>query len=343
MRKIISFISLSVVVLSVQAQTTLTSATHGFIANERNPMVLTNYVEPGSSGKGIVWDFSKLEVTNNFEGLIHDSFASRCCALFPKGNTVLEEFGNYFVFQTSDNRLEQYGFLTSTGNTQIVYKKPFVKMQYPFTFGSNYSGNFEGEYISNGKSIGQVSGSYKVEGDANGTLRLPNGKELENTLRVKEVKTTKQLINNVVIKIEDVTYRWYVQNHRFPVLVLIKSTYIPQNGSVSYSTKAAFNSNVMNATTSVAELGNDFKLDIYPNPYQGRVNIEYYLGKSCNVNISVFDLTGKLVKVLVNGTENEGSQKHYFSASELGMPVGAYIVKLRIDSKEISRKILEIK
>lgn len=342
MRKIISFLALGVIALGVQAQTTLTNETHGFTPNERNPMVLTNYVEPGNSGKSILWDFSKLDVASNFEGLIHDSFVSSCCTLFPKGNTVLEEFGNYFVFQASNSRLEQYGFMTSTGSVQIHYDKPFVKMQYPFTYGSSFSGDFEGDYISNGKTIGRIHGSYKVEGDASGSLRLPNGKVLENTLRVKEVKSTKQVINSVVTKVEDVTYRWYVPNHRFPVLVLIKSTYIPQTGNESFSTKAAFNSNVMSAITSISEVERSFRLDIYPNPYQGKVNIVYTLNKSSNVNISVFDISGKLVRVVVDGTENPGQQKHYFSASELGMPAGAYIVKLRVDNKEISRKILEI-
>lgn len=343
MRKLLLLLALGSTVFVTKAQTTLTNETHGFVHNEKNPMILTNYIEPGNMGKSVVWDFSDLEVTNNFVGLIHDNFVSKCCSLFPVGNTVLEEFGNFFVFETSQNRLEQYGFLTSTGNTQILYTKPFVKMQYPFTYGSSFSGNFEGDYILNGQTIGKINGSYKVDGDGKGVLRLPNGKELENTLRVKEVKTTKQNINNVTTTIEDVTYRWYVSNHRFPVLVLIKSTYYPEQGNSSLHTKAAFNSNVVNTTTRIAELEVDLKLDIYPNPYQGRVNISYNLEKNSIINISVYDISGKLVQVITNGKEEAGVKTHFFSAAEQGMPAGTYIVKMRVDDKEISRKILEIK
>ncbi|KAB2870964.1 MAG: T9SS type A sorting domain-containing protein [Bacteroidales bacterium] len=343
MRNLIIILLIGVLGLKSMAQVKITNETHGFIPNERNPMILTKYVEPGNSGKSVMWDFSDLEIAANFAGIIQDNYVSKCCGLFPQGNIVLEEFGNFFVFEASQSKLEQFGYLSSTGSTQIVYSKPFVKMQYPFTYGSVFSGNFEGDYIINGNKIGEIYGSYKVEGDANGVLKLPNGKELDNTLRVKEVKTTKQVVNNTTTSIEDITYRWYVSNHRFPVLVLIKSTYSFTDGNTSSHTKAAFNSNVVNINTGLTQIQNDIKLDIYPNPYQGRVNIEYNLIKNSNVNISVFDLTGKLVQVVVNGTENAGTQKHHFSASELGMPAGAYIVKIRVDNSEISRKILEIK
>jgi len=341
MRKLLllAFVATSVF---AQAQTKLTNETHGFIVNERNPMVLTNYIEPGSFGKSVVWDFTNLQVTSNFEGLILDTYLSKCCNLFSKGNTVLQEFGNYFVFETSANKLEQYGFLSSTGNTQIVYTKPFIKMQYPFTYGSHFDGSFEADYIINGQKTGKLIGTYKVEGDAKGKLKLPNGKELSNVLRVKEVKSSKQIINGTTTNFEDITYRWYVQNHRFPVLVLIKSTY-NYNGAPSVATKAAFNSNIISATQNVDLKDEDLKIDVYPNPYQGRVTIAYSLENTANVNISVFDLTGKLVNVITSGVESAGQKQHYFSAVELGMSPGAYIVKLRIDNKEISRKILEVK
>lgn len=342
MKKYLLLFMCGVVVAFAQAQTTLTSESHGFVANERNPMKLTKYVEPGLYGKNIVWDFSNLDITSNFEGLILDKYTSKCSDLFPKGNIVLEEFGNFFLFQTSAEKLVQFGFISSSGNTKIVYTKPFVKMQYPFTYGTKFSGNFEGDYIVNNLRVGEIRGSYSVDGDAKGLLLLPNGKELSNALRVKEVKTYKQTINSNAVNVEDITYRWYVENHRFPVLVLIKSTY-HSNGTPVISTKAAFNSNVMGTTNLNELLIDNLKIDIYPNPYQGRVTVAYNLGNTSNVNISVYDLSGKLISVLANGVESAGLNKHYFSAAELGMPAGVYVVKFKIGDSEISRKILEVK
>lgn len=343
MRKLLLLLAFGTAILTSKAQTVLTNETHGFIPNEQNPMILTNYVEPGKSGNNIVWDFTKLEVNNDFLGLIHDSYVSKCSSLFPQCNTVLEEFGTYFVFKSSQSSLEQYGVVTPTGQTQIVYSKPFIKMKYPFSFGSNFSGEFEGDYISNDKTIGHIKGTYSVKGDAQGKLKLPDGKEIDNAIRVKEVKSTKQTINNVTTQTEDLTYRWYVSNHRFPVLVLIKSTSTLQNGKTSSYTKAAFNSNVVNSIANNDQLNNEIRLDIYPNPYQGKVTISYNLEKTSNVNISVYDITGKLVQVVTNDYEDAGVKTHYFSASAIGMPTGVYIIKLKIDNNEISRKILEIK
>jgi hypothetical protein len=327
----------------LMAQVTLTQETHGFFANLKNPMVLTSYVEPGVAGKNVVWDFSNLEVKSSFTGTIDGFYTSKCCSKFTKGNVVLEEFGNFFVFESTDQSLEQVGYMSSTGNTRFSYNKPFVKMRYPFSYGDSYSGQFDGDYILNDNVIGSIAGTYSVEGDGIGKLILPNGKNLDNVLRVKEVKTTKQTFSSSSVLITDITYRWYVSNHRFPVLVLIRSEVKGQNSEPAVSTRAAYNSDVMNATTTtpVSTLP-DINLSIYPNPYAEKVNIDFNIPAKCSVNISVYDLTGRVVKELANATLDAG-QKHFeFSAKSLGLPCGTYILKLKAGSKELTRKLVEL-
>lgn len=328
---------------SLMAQVTLTQETHGFFADQQNPMVLTNYVEPGVSGKDVVWDFSKLEVKSPFMGTIDSYHTSKCCDKFSKGNVVLEEFGNFFVFESTPSSLEQVGFMTSNGVTRFEYRKPFVKMRYPFTYRSSYNGSYEGDYIVNDKVIGKISGTYEVEGDGLGKLILPNGRTLDNVLRVKEVRSTKQLFSNGSAFITDVTYRWYVAQHRFPVLVLIRSEVKGENSEPVVSTRAAYNSNVMSTTTTTPlnPLSN-MNLSVYPNPYAGKVNIEFNTLNRENVNLSIYDLSGKLVKEIVNSTLDAGPKRYQFSAKELGLPVGTYILKLKCGSTEDTRKLLEM-
>jgi hypothetical protein len=57
----------------------------------------------------------------------------------------------------------------------------------------------------------------------------------------------------------------------------------------------------------------------------------------------VYDLTGKLVSVLVNRIEDVGQKTHYFSAAEIGMPAAAYIVKFTSGNVEFTSKVLEVK
>lgn len=328
---------------AAQSQVVLTQESHGFVGDEANPMQITAYVEPGIAGNGVVWDFSQLDVSDSFTGSLSDFYMSKCCNLFGKGNVVLEEFENYFVFESSKSALKQYGYLSSNGNTRLEYEKPFIKMRYPFTFGNIYNGNFLANYILNDKKIGEVSGTYSVEGDGCGKLILPSGKILEPVLRVKETKLYTQTINNSEVKIDEQVYRWYVQNHRFPVLVLIKGTYFPANGKVHVQTKAAFNTNVVNVALGADAIPGIIDVDVYPNPYRGWANISYALDKRTEVNISVYDLSGKLVHVIVNEVKDAGFKTQKFSAVSLGYPAGAYILKLRLNNKEVTRKLVEVK
>lgn len=344
MKKILLLTTQLVLTLSLFGQTIITSQNHGFIPNDNNPMLLTSYIEPGPAGKNVVWNFSMLETSENFQGCLKEVNTLKDYHSNHGGNVVLEEFGNRFIFNMTANSLEQLGFESSTGNTKIIYSKPFVKMRYPFGFNSNFSGDFKGDYLVNDITVGTVSGTYRVEGDGYGKLILPGGRELSGVLRVKEVKFTTQTINNSQINIEDITYRWYVANHRFPVLSLIKSTYTPVNGKPSTQTKAAFNGNVINQSSDVADVSdNPLRFKTFPNPYKDRIAITYTLPENCKVHLAVYDLTGKLVSVLVNRIEDAGQKTHYFSAAEIGMPAAAYIVKFTAGNVEFTSKVLEVK
>ena len=215
-------------------------------------------------------------------------------------------------------------------------------MQYPFTFNSHFSGSFEGEYFSQEKKFADIVGSYTVTGDATGKLILPDGKYFSNALRVKEVKSYKQSSNGSTVGIEDITYRWYVNEHRFPILVFISSTYTYENGKTSNTTKAAYNSNVITLNTNEVAMNEGFVLNVFPNPYSDKLNIVYQLDKTSLVNVSVYDLSGKVVKVLVNQTEGAGEKTTTFSAKDMGLTAGAYLVKVKINDKEITRKVMEL-
>jgi len=342
MKKTILFLVLITLGLFLQAQTILTYKSHGLIPDDKNPMRITKYQEPGMSGKNVVWNFSLLEITTDFVGTIQNTLVTKGCNRFSSCNSVLEEHGNFFYFKGNDNCLEQYGFVAGNSDFYITYSKPFVKMQYPFTYNSHFNGSFEGEYFSQDKKFADIAGSYNITGDGIGKLILPEGKSFENVLRVKEVKSYKQTSNGSSVGIEDITYRWYVNNHRFPILVFINSTYTYENGKTSSTTKAAYNSNVITLNTNNIVDNEGFKLNVFPNPYKENLNIVYTLETTSYVNVSIYDLSGKVVSVLVNQTESAGEKTVLFSARELGMTAGAYLVKVKINDKETTRKVMEL-
>jgi hypothetical protein len=324
------------------SQAILTYKSHGLIPNEKNPMMLAKYVDPGIEGPNAVWDFTLLEATDNFTGNIQDSYTVKNAFKFESANTVLEEFGNYFFFSSNSSQLEQYGYSSGNGSLAIEYSKPFVKMRYPFTFNNYYSGSFEGKYILNNTIIGDIVGTYKVSGDATGKLLLPNGKSFNNALRVKEVKNYKQTVNGSSINIEEVAHRWYVNEHRFPILVLINSTYTFGNGQTSSSTKSAYNTNVITLSIDALSQNNGLKLDVFPNPYHEKVNINLHLDTKSMIRIAAYDLTGKRVALLADNYADAGDLSYTFSAKEIGLPKGTYIIKVKVNNDDYTKKIVEL-
>jgi len=68
------------------------------------------------------------------------------------------------------------------------------------------------------------------------------------------VKSYTNYMQNYSYDIVVETYRWYVNEHRFPILVLIKSTYENGNGKESYHTQAAYNPVIINKINEMLKL-----------------------------------------------------------------------------------------
>jgi Glycosyl hydrolase family 3 C-terminal domain/Carbohydrate binding module (family 6)/Secretion system C-terminal sorting domain len=79
----------------------------------------------------------------------------------------------------------------------------------------------------------------------------------------------------------------------------------------------------------------------YPNPFNPSTNIEYVIDKRGLVRLSVFDILGREINVLVNKTQNQGMYSVRFDASEL--PSGVYYYSLKSGNHAQSKKLLLIK
>jgi hypothetical protein len=79
----------------------------------------------------------------------------------------------------------------------------------------------------------------------------------------------------------------------------------------------------------------------YPNPFNPTTEISYSLPKSGNVKLTVYNLLGKQVAELVNGTKNAGSYTVTFSAANLSS--GVYFYKLETGSTVLSKKMMLLK
>ena len=81
-----------------------------------------------------------------------------------------------------------------------------------------------------------------------------------------------------------------------------------------------------------------FALNSYPNPFSGKATISYTLKDISDVKLVVFDQLGKVVKVLVDKTQQPGDFKVELDASNLNS--GIYYYQFSSDGQSITKKII---
>jgi hypothetical protein len=83
----------------------------------------------------------------------------------------------------------------------------------------------------------------------------------------------------------------------------------------------------------------EFKLmQNFPNPFNGETKIEFSLGSTAPVTLTVFDLLGREVKQLARGTLAEGRYSYYFYGNDL--PSGVYLYRLQAGSSVATKKMV---
>jgi hypothetical protein len=344
MKKIYFMFVLTVFTTVVFAQKpiSLHFETHALKSESNNTMQLCKYVDPGKGGENVGWNFSSLDATNNFTGLVQSNYHSVNSEIFPRANTELQEFNNQFYFMINENRIEQYGYSSKDNSVIIKFDKPFVKMEFPFTMGDHFSGDYHGIYKTS-KNETDISGTYEVVADGYGKLMLPGNVTYDNTLRVKTIKNYTRELENMGQDIEIITYRWYCEFHRYPLLVLtkIKST---TGSSISESYQAAYN-NLVNtpAKLNKEKTVTDKLFEVYPNPVDNVLTVKYEVSEKSDVMIELFDLTGKKVKSLINKEMDSGLYSIELNVKDEEISKGTYLLKVKIDNKTRTKEIIVLK
>ncbi|MCZ6819014.1 MAG: T9SS type A sorting domain-containing protein, partial [Calditrichaeota bacterium] len=91
-----------------------------------------------------------------------------------------------------------------------------------------------------------------------------------------------------------------------------------------------------------AQIPIDFRLEQnYPNPFNPATTISYSLPKDSNVKLTVFDILGREVEVLVNRRQPAGQYRLSFEASRF--PSGLYFYRIAAGGFQETRKMLLVK
>ena len=84
----------------------------------------------------------------------------------------------------------------------------------------------------------------------------------------------------------------------------------------------------------------------YPNPFNPTTEISFTLDNASNVNLTVFNMLGQVVKVLENASLNAGIHSYNWDGSDqLGQSVstGVYLYTLTDGARSITKKMALMK
>ncbi|RPI19611.1 MAG: T9SS C-terminal target domain-containing protein [Ignavibacteriae bacterium] len=141
---------------------------------------------------------------------------------------------------------------------------------------------------------------------------------------------------------------WFFQNTIIPDARLNSVAFINENSGIAVGSMGLILKttngggqpiDVINISKNVPNI---FYLEQnYPNPFNPSTNICYTLKLSCYVRLSIFDITGKEVSVIVNQKENAGNYEVEWDGSNFAS--GIYFYKLETETFSDTKKMILIK
>ncbi len=83
------------------------------------------------------------------------------------------------------------------------------------------------------------------------------------------------------------------------------------------------------------------EVSVFPNPASGEVSVRYRVSENGRVKVELYDIYGKLIKVLVNDKQTAGQHTLRFNGSAL--PAGVYTCRVKSGSTIAATKITILK
>ncbi len=116
--------------------------------------------------------------------------------------------------------------------------------------------------------------------------------------------------------------------------VLTDTLGVPNSGSGNNTTYYYFGT-----TTSVNESSTDaFQFSVSPNPIAKTAEIKYEIAEQGNVKIELFDVTGKMIKTIVN--ENQSKGPHVISFDKSSFSAGNYFFTISNANGTETKKVV---
>lgn len=346
MKKFIYILFALAISLTSYSQVVMNYATHAPVAGDFSSFSGVNFINPGESGKNVVWDFKNVDLngkTTFSKQYIPDN--DEASLFLFKPNHELEENGNRYFHDLNEKSFSITGFINE--DFVIQYQKPLTRMIYPFA----YSDFYEGELLATAKNKNnsniEISGNYSILADAYGEIILP-GNIHKKVIRICWKSSSVQVSACYEVNIESTKYGWYSASDRYPIATCVIQEKRFSNGKTEFSQETWINNSVLNLSSPESNENNEMsvleeniQINTFPNPFREDIQISYLLTHDAEVSMAIFGASGNKIADLQNPSSlKAGIYTQDLNAQKLNLKPGLYFVRLMVDNKVYFEKIM---
>jgi hypothetical protein len=308
------------------------------------------YSDPGSSGEGLVWDFSSNSIKQNMYTVEYTC----------EDDSIITgtEHETMYKYHLCGDSL----FLTGFENPATImdYHTPLLVMKYPFVYPDSLFSSFcgIGNYFSDYKT--SIEGSVDIHADGVGTLILSDKDTLGDVTRICTVRMSSiEMVTdssqrdsvNKKQELEEI-YQWYCRGYRYPLYETVSHTYYYNQTPVStYQTAFRYLpedqlslSDSLNKSVIRQDSIDRQNSGLPPNVIEYSVsvrnqviNIDYTLTRDAHIMALISDDMGVIYKKTYS-SDTAGSG-YSMSIDCNGLHHGRYILYLNVNGRIYNNKV----
>ena len=321
---LLTILSLVFIALTGNAQITLTSSC--------TPVPGDIFYSQGCDTTGVLQGNSGANVQWNFSSLVPDGTPVVANYVDPATTSGSTFFPGTTVAHMIDSTMAMYYTVTSNayvfnGISGSVFLEQFsdpqTMLEFPFTYNSTFTDPFEAV----GSAFGfpsYHSGTSEVTADGYGSLVLPEA-TYQNVLRIKAIVSSmdsSNIFGQITLTYDyNESYNWYADGIREPIFQIVFSSNTSQ-GNTTYSKAVGYRT--QNTSIPNAAVGED--VIIFPNPASDQTQLKINSATIQNAKINIYDLNGRIVRTVYNGSIHSG--ENYFKISTADLCSGVYELQL---------------
>jgi len=305
-------------------------------------------VDLGTIGGPQVWDFIGQAMGNDSTfSIIIDIASVPCIDSFPGVNLVTKDImpdTSYYYRRLVSDSINGLGVVvkdSAQGELCFVFR-PFSYTPLPLSYNESWRDSFVYHFKV---EIFDVYNEYRAhcKVDAYGTVKIPYGKF--ECLRVCVYDTIRQWIPGIMdTTLTHIGYSFITEN--YGTIVSVRS----YEGETNPNFTEAEGLNRMTHFSFIgiedADVCKEEKVRHFPNPCYEIVDIRYIISQPGNVSLKIYNVSGELVRDLVNGISQTGKYNvRWDGKNERGERVspGIYFYRLQNEKESIRRKIVLLK